>query len=156
MLLRRDLKLTRLDKDSFEETRRVARPIVWRESIVGAVIQALHRICIESLDTSALRKTLRNVQTGFDLGQLGSLKLMELWLAEVEGLADVAGVMSPFYVLNDLRTLFAHLLPAAKAKELDTSCRSRLGVQTPGWEEVYLRLTDGLAQSYKRLSDMIY
>jgi len=155
VLLLRDLKLTRLDKESFEETRRVARPIAWTDNLVGAVIQALHKICIESLDASALRKALRNVETGPDLDQQGSLKLMEMWLAEVEGLADASRVMSPFYVLNDLRILFAHLLPTPKAQELHSTCRSRLGVDAPGWQVVYLKLMECLAQSYRDLTEAI-
>ena len=87
-LLKRGLKLTQLESESFDQSRKVARPAVWTEDAVGKVIQALHKICVESLDGAALKDAIRKSKIEANLKDFKSLKLLELWLSQVENVAS--------------------------------------------------------------------
>ena len=155
VLISRGMKLSRLDKESFDETRRIMRPVAWRKNLLEPVIQGLYKICIENLDAPVLRGELQRNGTQNHTDNLGSLKLLQMWLKDIEGIDDAGKMMTPFFVLNDLRTLSAHLLPDTKGRHLDAYCRERLGVNGNSLKELYFNLLEKLANSYHELQSNI-
>lgn len=96
-----------------------------REQIFNAYL-SLTKYLIESLQVDDLKKLL--IERGVsekDLKGLGSLKIFERFANVVLQLPDVRTIMTPLYVLYDLRLLHGHLA-IGSLDEKYNSCKQRL------------------------------
>lgn len=87
---------------------------------------------------------------------LGSLKKLQLVLeaAKLEG--DVAKLLSPFFVLYDLRVAYSHLTSDGTAEETFKRVADRLAIpHDAGLIETYTALRDQLLQCLRALTDLL-
>jgi hypothetical protein len=113
-------------------------------------IEDLCKLCVESINRAAFVNFLESQGIMFDK-KLGSLKIVEKWLETRAG-AVASSVMSPLFVLYDLRINAAHLLGSERANAVLESARVRLGGSTTDLVELYRLLVDQAANSFRELA----
>lgn len=87
---------------------------------------ALNKIHLESLDNNELGKRL--TAAGVDPKKLGGLKRLQALLETRPSSSSVAGLLSPFYVLYDLRVASLHLSSTESASDKMDTITSRLNL----------------------------
>jgi hypothetical protein len=113
----------------------------------------LNKIYIESLDNSGLGTLLRSL--GGDPKSLGSLKRLQAVLQSSTG-GDITKLLSPFFVLYDLRVGYSHLTSADKAVEILKTVTDRLGMpKDSGFLSIYNRVLEELSNSLERLTELV-
>lgn len=114
------------------------------------IAEALNKIYIESLDIETLASLLK--EAGGDPKDWGSLTSLQA-LLETDGAgADISSILSPFFVLYDLRVAYLHLIPRTYAAEALKIITERLGIDpASGLIEIYHYLMHSLATSYETL-----
>jgi hypothetical protein len=118
------------------------------------VTDTLNRIHIESLDSSSLGVLLKNA--GQDPKGLGSLKQLQRLLEAIGGGVDIGALLSPFFVLYDLRVACSHLTSSDRAEEVLNTVTTRLGLPpTSAFLEIYSSLTKALIASYEALLSIV-
>ena len=100
-------KLAHLEKEVLDLAISIRRPVVDTPTERRNVADALNKVYLESLDNKALERIL--VKLGQDAAKLGSLKRLQKLLETIAPTEDIAGAMSPLYVLYDLRVAYSHL-----------------------------------------------
>lgn len=109
----------------------------------------LNKIYLESLDNVALAEAL--MSAGVINRATGSLKRLQALLETVEPSSAVSLLMSPFYVLYDLRVVYSHLSTAGGGA-LPDSIFDRLDLlPTVDLAVLYERLIERLSSSYEGL-----
>lgn len=118
------------------------------------VADTLNKIYIESLDSAALGVLVK--QAGRDPKGLGSLKRLQALLETVANGADVAKILSPFFVLYDLRVAYSHLKSDDRAAEMLKTVTDRLSIaDTSDLLEIYGSLSKALTRSYEELVTIV-
>jgi hypothetical protein len=126
--------------DSYKERRHIA--------------DIMNKIYLESLDNGALGEIMSKL--GLDPKSLGSLKRLQAVLDATTGASNIPNLLSPFYVLYDLRVAYSHLTPALRTTEILKTITDRLGiVESSGIREIYEAITDGLSTSFEQLTEIV-
>lgn len=113
------------------------------------VADSLNKIYLESIDNAVLAKALASA--GVTIKATCSLKRLQALLETVKPSSSVSPLMSPFYVLYDLRVAYSHL-STAKNGVLPESIFDRLELQpTVDLTVLYERLIERLTSSYEGL-----
>lgn len=102
-------------------------PILEEKDQIFSAYLSLNKYIIENIEQGLLRNFL--VQNGLSekgLKELGSLKLMESFITNILKIPDANSIISPLYVLNDLRQLHSHMSDTSFDKRYE-SCKQRLG-----------------------------
>ena len=147
-------KIAHLDNEVFNLALGFNAPVVDTDKERRHVADTLNKIYIESFDNAALAGIMTKL--GVDPKGLGSLKRLQAVLETVANGADIPKLLSPLYVLYDLRVAYAHLASADKVEEIAKSVTDRLGINaTSGLMEVYERLTRELAVSFEALTGIV-
>ena len=91
----------------------------------------------------------------FNFNKLRGLKLLEHWIRISMVGIDSSKVMTPFFVLDDLRQIMDHLIVGKKKKEMLTYCNIRLGLVKRGnsCKTKYESLVTSISDSYHKLSN---
>ena len=147
-------RITHLDKETLTLIEDFTPPVVETEKEIRHMVDLLNKINIESLDSAVVGKLLQD--RGIDDGKLGGLKRLQK-LFEHEYLnEDIATIVSPLFVLYDLRVAYLHLTPTDKRQEMISFSCKRLGLTTtlPKFADIYSRMLTALTQSYERLAEM--
>lgn len=111
---------------------------------------ALNKIHLESLDNAELGKLLTS--TGYDPKKLGSLKRLQALLETLPSSSTVNSLLSPFYVLYDLRVASLHLASAGSASGKMDTITNRLGLPIGApFFDIYDALVKQMALSYRGL-----
>ncbi|MFM9902916.1 MAG: hypothetical protein ACKVOT_18020 [Polaromonas sp.] len=100
-------KIAHLEKEVLELAIAIRRPVVDTPVERTNIADALNKIYLESLDNKTLEKLLAAV--GQEAANLGSLKRLQKLLETRTDSVDIRALMSPFYVLYDLRVAYSHL-----------------------------------------------
>lgn len=117
------------------------------------VCDTLNRICVESLSLHALRIQLKN--RGVEPEKMGSLKMLQRLLELVFAKADIAQILSPLFVVYDLRVIHSHLTSDERLDEVMAFCRERLLLEhNANFEQVYHELTKRCGDCYARLTNL--
>jgi hypothetical protein len=118
------------------------------------VADTLNKIYVESFDNHVLGALLK--EAGGDPKGLGSLKRLHALLETVAKGADIPVILSPFFVLYDLRVAYAHLTSDDCATEILKTVTARLCVgSASGLLEIYRNLIKALTASYERLGTIM-
>jgi hypothetical protein len=118
------------------------------------VADTLNKIYLESLDNKALGEILSSV--GCVAKGSGSLKRLQAVLETLAPTQDVGAILSPLFVLYDLRVAYSHLTPQAKTQELLKSIGRRLDIPANAdLASIYERLTKEMARSFATLSTLV-
>ena len=121
-----------------------------KEQIFNAFV-SLNKFIIENIQIEKLKEILINARKK-DLSKLGSLKTLEKFLEELCKIENIKELLSPFYVLYDLRILQGHLSDNS-FEEKYNFCKERLGLQNSAKHfEVYSKLIERLIISYEEIT----
>lgn len=111
------------------------------------VADTLNKIYLESLDNTALAKALAGA--GVTIKATGNLKRLQALLGTVGAAPDVHTLMSPFYVLYDLRVAYSHISSTGD-DILPDSIYARLELPTgSNLSALYGRLVERMIASYE-------
>ena len=147
-------KLAHLDDEVFEMVMGFNAPIVDTEKERRHVADTLNKIYIESFDNTALGEVLASL--GGNAKSLQSNKRLQGIMEYVAGDEDIASIMSPFYVLYDLRVAYSHLGSKDGSDERLKYVRERLGLgENAQLQEIYKAIVAQLAGSFNHLAEII-
>ncbi len=114
------------------------------------VADTLNKIYLESLDNAALAKAL--TAAGVTIKATGNLKRLEALLGTVGASPDIHALMSPFYVLYDLRVAYSHISSTGD-DTLPDNVYERLELPTgSNLSGLYDRLVERMIASYDALT----
>ena len=147
-------RISHLDKEVLDLAIGVRRPVVDTPAERRNIADSLNKIYLESMDNAALGRILEG--QGHSAKDLGSLKRLQKILESATASADIAGAMSPLYVLYDLRVAYSHLgSDYGQEKRLNT-VRGRLGLEANSdLFAIYDALVQALRDSFRKLSESI-
>jgi len=147
-------KLAHLDDEVFEMAIGFNGPIADTEKERRHVADTLNKIYIESFDNTALGEVLAS--HGGNPKSLGSNKRLQEIMEHIAGDEDIASIMSPFYVLYDLRVAYSHLGSKDESDERLKYVRERLSLdENAQLQEIYKAVVAQLTESFNRLSEIV-
>lgn len=143
-------KVAHLDDTVFDLALAFNAPIVDTTKERRHVADTLNKIHIESLDVAALGNLLKGA--GIDPGKLGGLKRLQLLLGTITQASDAAAILSPLFVLYDLRVVYLHLSSEQGSTETLKTITDRLGIpEGSGFLDIYKALIAAMTASYEKL-----
>jgi hypothetical protein len=147
-------KIAHLDEEVLNLALGFNAPVVDTPKERRHVADTLNKIYVESLDNAALGSLLK--KAGADPKSLGSLKRLEALLETVANGADIPTILSPFFVLYDLRVAYSHLTSDDHATQFPKNVTTRLGID-PASDllELYHHLSKAMAASYEKLAKIV-
>ncbi|WP_206608861.1 hypothetical protein [Notoacmeibacter marinus] len=110
------------------------------------VADTLNKIYLESLDSSALGKVVTSL--GAKSPGTGSLKQLQTILQTIAPNDDIGTLMSPLYVLYDLRVVYSHLTRGAIPSQLLAVTKRLDLAPDASLADIYAKLTDGLVDTF--------
>lgn len=147
-------KLAHLDEEVFEMALGFNGPIVDTEKERRHVADTLNKIYIESFDNKVLGEVLSSL--GGNPEKLGSNKRLQAILESIAGEEDVSGIMSPFYVLYDLRVVYSHLGSKDGSDKRLQYVKERLSLdESAQLHELYDAVVVQLSASFHRLAEIV-
>ena len=144
-------KLAHLEKEVLDIAISIRRPVIDTPSERRNIVDALNKVYLESLDNKALERVLSKL--GQDAAKLGSLKRLQKLVETVAPTEDIAGAMSPLYVLYDLRVAYSHLGSEEGQEEKLRFVRERLGLaSSANLFAIYDTIVPALRGAFVKLS----
>lgn len=129
-------------------------PIVDSEKERRHVADTLNKIYLESFDNKALGTVI--ISLGGDSKGLGSIKRLQKLIELSSPALDVPTLMSPFYILYDLRVAYSHLGSEESEEEKLNFVIKRLGIAADsGLMEIYSSLIGKLLESFTKLASAL-
>ncbi|MFH7566539.1 hypothetical protein [Oceanimonas smirnovii] len=148
------IKIAHLDSEVFDLSVSFNAPVVDTEKERRHVADTLNKIYLESFDNKALGGVIS--QLGGDPKSLGSIKRLQKVIELSCPSADIPALMSPFYILYNLRVVYSHIGSKQSEQEKLDFVISRLGLGgNSGLMEIYPTLVEKLGESYKRLTELL-
>lgn len=118
------------------------------------VADTLNKIYLESMDNAGLGRLLK--AHGGDPKDLGSLKRLQALLQGALPREDIGALLSPLYVLYDLRVAYSHLTTIERAQTVLTTVAERLEIAADAsLTTLYETLVQKMACSYERLAELL-
>lgn len=147
-------KLAHLENEVLDLAISIRRPVVDTPAERRNVADALNKVYLESLDNTALERVL--VKLGQNAAKLGSLKRLQKLAETIAPAEDIAGAMSPLYVLYDLRVAYSHLGSEEGQEEKLRFVRERLGL-ADGADlfAIYDTLVPALKGAFAKLTEVL-
>jgi hypothetical protein len=147
-------KIAHLDHEVFNLALEFNAPVVDTEKERRHVADSLNKIYLESLDNAALGSLMK--KAGGDPKNLGSLKRLQAVLEPIAGGADIPKLLSPMYVLYDIRVAYSHLTSTEKSREILKTVTARLSIdEASNLVEIYRSLLEALLSSYEKLTSIV-
>lgn len=147
------LSLTQLETETVKLAQKIQRPIVNTENAFSQVIIAMNMLFVESINSKNIKAFIKKAHPEIDLGQKGGLKIFETWIDLYTDDLDSKNIISPLFVLYDLRIAMAHLQSEETKIELLSSGRTRLGLSPD--ERDYLVIYDVLLSKINEMYTLI-
>lgn len=126
-----------------------------KEQIFNAYI-SLNKLLVENIETALLKNQL--IENGADrkkTNELGSVKTLEKFLFDILKIEDSSNLISPLFVLSDLRQLQGHFSDTSFMEKY-LFCKERLGLdENVTHFEVYQKLIERLVKFYNNLIEKI-
>lgn len=146
--------ISHLDEEVLELASRFNAPVVDTPAMRETVAIGLNKMHIEAISSDGLG-TIVKAQGG-NPKDLGRLKRLQLALEGLRTGADVGSMLSPFFVLYDLRVAYSHLTSVDTAKAMLKTVTDRLVLpEGSGLLDIYQQLTAGLTASYEKLIELV-
>jgi hypothetical protein len=147
-------KLAHLEKEVLDLAISIRRPVVDTPAERRNMADALNKVYLESLDNKALERVLAKL--GQNAAKLGSLKRLQKLVETIAPAEDIAGAMSPLYVLYDLRVAYSHLGSQEGQKEKLQFVRERLGLAgSADLFAIYDTLVPALRGAFTKLAEVL-
>lgn len=152
--LRFGKKVAHLDAEVMELALSFNGPVVDTDKERRHVADTLNKLYIESFDNGALGDVMSSL--GGDPKKLGSLKRLQRLLELAEPESDVATLLSPLYVLYDLRVAYSHLTSATTSQEILKKVTDRLDLaENANLSSIYLELVSRLLATFEALTVLV-
>lgn len=123
-----------------------------KEQVFGAYI-SLTNLIIENIEIQKLKQNIQDGENNKEIKQLGTLKTLERFFTNKLNVDEtkVKEIMSPLYVLYDLRLLHGHFSDSS-FEERYSFCQKRLELEDGvSHFQVYERLIEKLIETFKEL-----
>lgn len=148
------VRISHLDVELVDTITALAPPLFDTEKERRHTFDSLNRIFIESLDNAGLEKLVKSL--GTTSAGSGSLKRLQAVLETLDAIGAVSTLLSPLYVLYDLRVAYSHALSARKKADLIDSSATRLAL-APDFDlpTVYDELLKRIAASLSGLTALL-
>ena len=148
------IKLSTLNIKSLRD--RYAHPLVNDKNLIFNAYSKLNKILIENLNKEELKKALKNKGVdSSELKNLGSLKLFEKFVEKFLDCNDSHNLMTPFFVLYDLRILNDHLMETNFEVEYN-DCKKRIGISNGiNYYDFYKIVLQSLIKTYEKLNELV-
>lgn len=147
-------KIAHLDDEVMNLALAFNGPIVDTEKERRHVADTLNKIYIESFDNTAIGEVLKS--SGGDPKNLGSLKRLQGVMERALPREDINSLLSPLYVLYDLRVAYSHLTSDERQREVFKTVVDRLGVDADvALTDLYNNLIDAMIRMFERLGELI-
>jgi hypothetical protein len=147
-------KLAHLDQEVYDLAVMFNGPVIDTEKERRYVADTLNKIYIESFDNNALGRVLKSL--GGEAKNLGGLKRLQRILEHIADPTEISNLMSPFYILYDLRIAYSHLSSKEGNEEKQAHVNHRLGLSSEaGLNEIYEKLIDALINSMEKLAKIV-
>jgi hypothetical protein len=144
-------KVAHLDGEVFGLSVSFNAPIVDTEKERRHVTDTLNKIYLESFDNKALGAVITSLDG--DPKSLGSIKRLQKVIELSCPALDIPTLMSPFYILYDLRVAYSHLGSEESGEEKLKFVIERLGIRADsGLMEIYSSLIEKLRESFTTLA----
>jgi hypothetical protein len=149
-------KAAHLDKEVLALAISIRRPVVDTGPERRHIADALNKVYLESLDNKALGRAMES--KGHTPGSLGSLKRLEKILELALPSVDASKIISPLFVLYDLRVAYSHLGSTEGQAELLRKVKSRLSLSPTEATDlfaIYDELVFQLKQAFEKIADSL-
>lgn len=146
------LNLTQLEPETIKTAASIFRPIVSSNMAFTSVIIPMNKIFVESINNKQIKQDLKQFD-GLKLDKVGSIKLFQYWLENRIGYEDAANIVSPLFILYDLRISLAHLQSEETQEKLFEFSCERLGLNKDCRD--YLQIYDILVNKLYEMYDSI-
>lgn len=145
-----NVEVSHLKEETLQSISNLNPPVLHTLKEQKDIIDLLYKINIESLNTNKLSKLLTSL--GGDPADIGSLKKLEA-IAKIKfSERDIPSIISPLFVLYDLRVLLLHEIGRTKTEEELKFICERLGIPVGStFETIYPELVKQLTNCYKGL-----
>lgn len=145
--------LGHLEAEAYDLALSFTPPVVDTPKERRHVADTLNKVYLESLDNAALERVINSL--GVKALGSGSLKRLQTILETMASSKKVAAIMSPLYVLYDLRVAYSHLTPGSNPPQLESVTR-RLGLEpSASLFDIYEKLVDGLSNAFSAMSEIM-
>ena len=152
-----NIKNISLSQIKIEDLQDYYRPPIMedREQIFNAYL-TLTKYLIENIQVETLKgELLKAGKKNKDIKSLGSIKTIQMYFYEVFSITDIDTIISPLYVLYDLRLLHGHLSNKSFEMKYNT-CKNRLDLSDEATDfEVYQVLIKKLINFYDIMIKLI-
>lgn len=154
------LSLYHLKEEIKEQMDSFQKPIVFTEKSIEPSVNMLDKALIEGVNLDQFRELLAkiNSKSKNEYKDLKSIKLYELLLKKDLSDVDenesqrVNQIISPLYLLHDLRIYFDHLLSIAERERIKNNIIQRMNLKDfNDIEAIYSQLIDGLLVLFEYL-----
>jgi len=145
------VKVAHLDDEVFGLSVSFNTPIVDTEKERRHVADTLNKIYLESFNNKALGSVMTSL--GGDSNGLRSVKRLQKLIELSCPTLDASTLMSPFYILYDLRVAYSHLGSEESEVEKLNFVIQRLGIGSDsGLMDIYFSLIERLLESFTKLA----
>lgn len=144
---RYNIDLKNLQEECESQALRVSRPVIFNETNISIVINALDKILVEGMNVTELRRLYEQL-AGVDSDEREHKKWQSIRLikeiliifnSKLKNPIDIEDLISPLYILHDYRIYLDHLLPIEKQEESKKHIAETLGVSSfEEQEKIYL------------------
>lgn len=152
-------KSSHLDEETIELIKNIKRPSVFTEKENKDIVETLNKFCIETLNGENFSKLLKDRGlTSKEISKLGgSLKRLQKLLEINFPNNKIGDLLSPFYVLYDLRSqVYSHLTSKKSRDETMKSALARLNMPIiSDFTSLYDVLIEQMKLSYNELEKNI-
>jgi hypothetical protein len=146
-------KIAHLEREALDLALSFNPPVVDTPKERRHVADSLNKIYLESIDNAALLEILKSL-CATSKGT-GSLKRMQAIFEAIAPTEDIKVILSPLYVLYDLRVAFSHLTQESTKAQIAT-IGSRLGIQPESeLSVIYGRLIAEMTKCFEKLSKLL-
>jgi hypothetical protein len=147
------VSLSQLEPESIQAASKIVKPIVSTEKAFADVIIPMNMVFVESINAKDIKRDLKQHFEDIKLDGLGGLKLLQLWIEKRLGNVRASDIVSPLFILYDLRIAMAHLQSVDKKEELLSFACERLGLErtTRDYVKIYETLLSKLHEMYDKL-----
>jgi hypothetical protein len=147
------LALGHLESEAFDLAYDFNPPVIDTPKERRHVADMLNKVYLESLNNGALDKVVK--QLGAKSPGSGSLKRLQTILETINPNDDVKSLLSPLYVLYDLRVVYSHLTGETSSTQLE-AVTSRLGLlPDASLSDIYAKLIAGLINTYIGMAKLV-
>ena len=150
-------RIFRHEQDIHEILENLKRPVNWNKEGILPVVNAMNKICIESMRRDSVANAIMKKTSNFDAKNKGSIKLLEELLTVTNSTLDAKSVMKSFFILYDFRVILDHDYTEEEEKEKINFCCQRLHI-TPNYknfENLYDELLMQLTESYLKIVNVL-